>query len=325
MIEGTKNTLISSFLAVVIIFSFLTSSCTTIRPVTKYDSSQFDALTDDIMELDWLKCGNLANKSVFIDFTVSQEGEYFLEDFDFSKGAVKKIKYEGNIGLDIKRKLEEVISHYCGAEIVQQKNQADISINVDIRKYYSEILETEKKGDDSLAGLNVEKGMDLSFKAATIFSTITTIDDTEDWKYNHLLSLKSNIHIKRRGSGMIFVNARNDITRSQNFIVDYDNEYTLAKGAIAFSYSEGSFLILPTRPKWDIKGKLDLYDIDAMKIKKQLTVDESDFDTRGLARVMKKEKKEYFDLYSSTPGNLKYLIYDYIKELVYRVNRMHAK
>jgi hypothetical protein len=39
-------------------------------------------------------------------------------------------------------------------------------------------------------------------------------------------------------------------------------------------------------------------------------------------KVMKKEKKTLFDLYTSTPGNLKYLIYDYIKEVVYKLKRM---
>jgi len=240
---------------------------------------------------------------------------------------IQKIKYEGNIGEDIKRQLDRVLNECCGSEIVNDKAQADITINADVEKYYSQILDLKKKGDESLAGISGEKDVDVKVKWSSILSISNRINnDTEDWKYNHLLSLTYKETSKVSRGGVFLVNFKRNDMKAQSFIVDYDDEYTLATGSLVRTISRRTLGPFMVKPSIDIKGNLDIYDIDTMVIKKHLTIEEWDFDkTRGGEKALKKEKQAYFDLYGSTPGNLKYLIYDYIKELIYKINRTKQK
>ena len=309
----------------ILIISFFVTSCAP-PIVRKFDDSQFNAVTDQIAELDRLECINLRNKKIFTNFTVSQQKEYFLEDFDLSEGKVKKIKYEGDIGEDIKRQLDRVLINCCGSVIENEKAQADITINADVEKYYSQVLDYKKKGDESLAGISGEKGIDVKGKASSILSITNRINnDNEDWKYNHLLSLTRTRTTKVNRSGVFLVKTKRELMVADGFIVDYDDEYTLVTGSVVSTTCNRTLGPFMVKPSFDIKGNLDIYDIDRMTIKKHLTLEECDFEKKWSGTVMKKEKKAYFDLYGSTNGNLQYLIYDYIKELIYKINREKQK
>lgn len=324
----------SAFFLFILLISFFITGCATthsflvtrcpITVVTKFDASQFDSITDEIMELNRLECNNLKNKKIFTSFSVSQKEKDFLEDYDFSKGEVKKIEYDGNIGEDIKRKLDKVLTNCCGSEIVNDKAQADITINADVEKYYSQVLDLKKKGDDSFVGLSGEKRMNFRAKLSTVLSIINSFEnDSDDWKYNHLLSLTKNRVEKVNRSGVLYVNFRMDFLDSYGFIVDYDDEYTIATGTLVSSIAQGSVGVFNTRPRCEYSGNIDIYDVDTMEVKKRVTLDEWDVDAR--TRQIEKKKEQYFDIYSLTPGNLKYLIYDYIKQLIGKLNRLEQK
>ena len=108
---------------------------------------------------------------------------------------------------------------------------------------------------------------------------------------------------------------------SDNFIANYDDECTLSTGTVVSKHTlsqAGPF----SGHVIDIKGDLDIYDMNTMSIKKHLIIEEKDLDDKwGGRKVVKKDKLSYFNFYGTAIGNLKYLIYDYIKELIYKINR----
>ena len=179
-----------SLLFSIIVILFCYAGCAK-NIVTKFNNDQFDILTDKIAGLDQIKCNNLKNKTIFTNFNVNQQSKYFLEGFDISENRVNKIEYDGDIGQDIKIKLDKVLYEHCGAQVVNDKSQADIIINANVEKYYSQILDLIKKGDDSFVGVSGEKSMDINFKMSSILSINTRINnDNEDFRYNHFGSIK---------------------------------------------------------------------------------------------------------------------------------------
>lgn len=333
----------TSFLLFVLIVSVFITGCATTRIVTKFDVSQLNSAMDGLMELGQCECRNLKNKRIFLNFVVSQKEEYFLETSSLSSNKIKKHKYQGSIAKDIERKLAEALRQYCGAEIVNEKEQADITINTDIEKYYSQILQWTRDGSIIAPGGLIQTGKEVSELSKVNISTILSINNTikfnnytDYWKYNHLIALRKKIWRRAKVVGIVTL-ARRDDTTATTFMVDYDNECTLATGEFVHSVTFSAAFIIITPPIADMEGILDIYDIDTMKVKKHLTFKRGDFDlysgfvprevTSGIPAMLDNEnpKKVYVELFLSAPGHLKYLIYDYIKQVIDKINRINGE
>jgi len=328
----------TSFLLFILIVSVFIVGCAT-TPVTKFDSSQLNSDIDQIMELGGSDCKNtLQDKTIFINITVSQEEPYFLEDVDFFHYKIKKFKYEGDIGTDIEAKLKNALINDCGARIVDQIDQADISITSHVEKHYSQITKIDKVGSGSTVSLiwitPEEKSVPCRVEAATILSIDNKIND-QNWKYNHLLSLKHDRISKVKRQGLFTLLGRVDNSMGMSFVVDYDNEYTVATAKFASTSGRsfvGGILVIPSFGKR--QGSLDIYDIDTMQVKKHFAFEKGELSfsqpeigpTLSLTHMIVKDKAslkcKYVELFLSTPGNLKYLIYDYIKELIRKVSKL---
>lgn len=329
----------TSFLLFILIFSVYIPGCAT-TPVTKFASSQLTSDIDKIMELGESGCRNaLQDKTIFINITVSQEEPYFLEDVDFEYYKIKKYKYEGDIGRDIEAKLKDALINDCGARIVDQIDQADISIISHVEKYYSQITKINKVGSTMTGSLPIwitpeEKSVPCRVEASTILSIDNKIND-QNWKYNHLISLKHDRIRKVKRQGLFTIFGRMDKSMGMGFVVDYDNEYTVATAKFALTCGMnfvGGILAIPSFGKR--QGSLDVYDIDTMQVKKHFAFEKGELSfsqiengpTLSLTHMIVKDKAslkcKYVELFLSTPGNLKYLIYDYIKELIRKVSKL---
>lgn len=326
------------FLLFILIFSVFIAGCAT-TPVTKFDSSQLTSDIDKIMGLGGSDCRNaLQNKTIFINITVSQKEPCFLEDVDFEYYKIKKFEYEGDIGGDIEAKLKDALINDCGARIVDQIDQADISITSHIEKYYSQITKIDKVGSFMFASGSFicitpeETSVPCRVEASTILSIDNKIND-ENWKYNHLISLKHNRIRQVKHQGFFTVLSKMDKSTGMNFVVDYDNEYTVATAKFVSTSGinfVGGILVIPSLGKG--KGSLDIYDIDTMQVKKHFAFEKGELSISevgprlSLTHMIVKDKGslkcKYVELFLSTPGNLKYLIYDYIKELIRKMSKL---
>jgi hypothetical protein len=105
-----------------------------------------------------------------------------------------------------------------------------------------------------------------------------------------------------------------DMVMTKTIKIDYDDEVTLATYIGAYSMAMGH--AYPVVPGMDLGIKIDIYDINTMALKKQIRW------TKETATIA--EERLYLNTYFSAAGNLELLIYDYIKEIINKVNRKLA-
>jgi len=303
--------------AILIVLVWLTGCVPKIVVPTRFDSQQLNPKLDKILEIDKMDCGMLREKKIFTSFTANMPSKEFLETIAFPEQKVKKYKYTGNLAEDIKKKLDSVLTNHCGAKIANTIDDSDIALNGAIEKFYSQILEYQKEGDESLAGWG-EKQMNFKLRASTVMSIINKFGNSDNnWKYEHLLTLNINKNTKLKKSYYVVASKLHVLITFKNRL-DYDDDITIALESGVISTSQTfSIIPIPLPPGIDEKLKIEIYDVNTRNLKEEIMLNKEDFD--GLGRL-KNPEKDIEGLYFSTPGNFKILIYNYVKEIISKLN-----
>ena len=315
--ESNINMSQNKFLfALIILATLILSGCSMhINVPTKYDLTQLNDTIDKLTEIDQIKCDGLKNKRISTIFIQNVKTEYFCEEVTFPEQQIIKFKYDGEIASDIKNKLDDVLKRYCNATIVKNTENPDILINATIDRFYSQILDYKKEGDESSLGMFSSGETEKKFKrkSGSVLTARNSINNGEEWKYDHMLSLKKDFvsKVKKVYSGIFM---QQDMVMTKTIKIDYDDEVTLATYIGAYSMAMGH--AYPVVPGMDLGIKIDIYDINTMALKKQIRW------TKETATIA--EERLYLNTYFSAAGNLELLIYDYIKEIINKVNRKLA-
>jgi hypothetical protein len=290
------------------------------------------------------QCLNLKNKKIFTHIKTSIDSPVFLEGFNHYHKALHSkaefisaaygikfnsyskaphyVEYQGQIGKYIKEELDDYLTCNCQCIMVTEKSYADIILEANVRKFYSQVLSYEE--NDKIPNTldeNFEKGSKM------IIASILNIDNTinsKKWDYQHLLKLTTERYTTKINTTREGVTRYHDTLEATKECLLYDNQRKIASKSATKSISTWEndalkvvdlFAIIivqaPITPlieqnnfKVDLDGHIDVFDINNGKIQKTIQIN-----NKNKAEVTNK-------LLFSQSGNLKLLIYDYIKKVV---------
>ncbi|WP_319467006.1 hypothetical protein [uncultured Trichococcus sp.] len=261
-----------------------------------------------IMGYETLSENNFPYKKIYCDF--EKAGEMVVEEMNTTNRKLTKIEIKEKELEDIEKVFKEALQDICPECVAKSEKEADIIIKSKIIRFVGHVKDFEISGDESAFFSGGDRRIKLEYQSAL---TIETDIAGKASYFDHIvdLDLDMKFHVEK----MYAVLAANTKMRNTSeFVTKYDS-IPLATGAIIVAQEMGSFFAVPVMSN-EMSGYVDIYDLSRLEVARHLDLATGDIDWWWTGRIQEDAKKEMIDLYSSGVGNLRYLIYDYIKNLL---------
>jgi hypothetical protein len=281
----------------------------------RFGVEQLSSTVDSIAGIDQIKCDRLRDKSIKISITGKLRGAVFLENIKgnlpFRSLEVNKTEYSGSITTDLRDKLAAVLERSCGAVVVED-GPVDITLQANINKFYSQIVDAKREGDTRILSPGEEK----DFKLYTTTNSIVNIDtdiNNEAFRFEHLFSLKEEYSCK--GSWTKEGTHMNDTLSS---LTTWDDRVVLSR------YIASNTTRVHGGLNRDHLGKLTVFDSTG-KTREELFYNNEDVNNPRVGKlyleksgnyIIDTRKRAFRELFFSGYGNLKLLVYDYVAQLI---------
>jgi len=272
-------------------------------------------LTDIVLDTKNIQCSSLGGKRVFTSFDSVQEDPEYREDINLFSGKLIKSKYEGSIEEHFKTAVDRILTDQCGAAIAAEAEDSDLVLRGHINRYYTQVLDYEKNGDESFFG-PVDKEMTFDMKLSTILKVSSELNG-EEYYYDHLVSMNKQVQYLKDQKAYFVIGFVADEAWTERYTIDYDDSYTLASGVTVNAIDTAMVVIMV--PTIEINGHIDLYDPATLEVRTRIDLMTDDYDTVWTGRIQDDIKKEYIQLYGVPSGHLVILMYDYIKRTLERL------
>lgn len=302
-----------------LILTFILSGCSSNANYLKIDSlnsKNVTSTTDKVFKINNIKCDALRGKKVFASFENDQIKNDAFEDINIMTGDLIKKIYDGDINKDFETAFDRIIENHCNAIVTKNPANSDLSIKVNIKKYYSQVLDYKKSGDKTMWGM-ADKKMSITMSTSTVLNIDTTANNHK-YYYDHLINFKNECEMIKDFIAYYVIGANVKFYNTQKFILNYDDLITIATGVVANTARMDAFIIPVTSQ--DISGHLDIYDPQTSNIDQKIKITTEDYDTIFTGRLNNSTKKEYIKLYGFQSGHLAILMYDYFKKTIERLN-----
>jgi hypothetical protein len=305
--------------AILLSYLFLYGCAPNVNIPNRFGAEQLSPTVDSIAGIDKIKCGQLRDKRIKITITSQLKGPVFLENIKgnlpFRSIEINKTEYEGNLATDLRNKLAAVLEGSCGAAIADD-GSAEISLQANVNKFYSQIVDAKREGDTQL----LYPGEEKEFKLYTTTNSILSIDtrmNNQPFSFEHMLGLKEEYSCK------------SSWTKDGTHMNDTIDSLTMWDDrAVVSRYIASNTTRVHGGLNRDHLGKLTVFD-PAGKTREELVFYNTDVNNprvgklyleKGGDYIVDTRMRAYRELYFSGYGNLKLLIYCYMAELINNLN-----
>ena len=265
-----------------------------------------------IMKYEEVAEENNIQKKIYCDF--QNAGEMIVENMNMTNHKLKIIDIKENEIKDIEGIFNDALNDLCPECVAPTENDADVVIKAKIIRLVGHVKNFEVTGDENSAFTGGDKRFKLEYQSAL---TIDTDIAGKGSYYDHIidLDLDMKLHIEKMYAVLA---ANTKMKKTSEFVTKYDS-IPLATGAIIIGQEMGSYFAVPVMSN-EMSGYVDIYDLSSLEVDRHVDLSTGDIDWWWTGQIEEDAKKEMLDLYSSGVGNLRYLIYDYIKNLLEEVN-----
>lgn len=268
--------------------------CNTVQGVLKYDE---------------LEAQGKIQKKVFCE--IEKKGKMVVEQVDSSTQKVSEIEIKETELDDIKALFVDALKDQCPDCLALSEEEADVVVKASIVRFVGHVKSYETSGDESMVFLGGDREGKLEYQAAL---TVDTDIAGKESTYDHIVSLDvvHKTHVEKMYAVLAASTETDYITE---FVTKYDS-MPLATGAVFNSQKMNAYLGFNTW-HYDHSGYIDVYGLSDLKVERHLDLSENGtvwwWDDDTDEQVI---RAEVISLYSSGVGNMRYLVYDYIKNLL---------